>query len=160
MNDPKSLSYEQSIFIAAPAAMLYDMVTNITRTGEWSPVCTSCWWDDPAEAGIAGAWFTGHNEEAGRTWETRSKVIVADPDREFAFVVGGTFVRWGYTFAPQTSGTEVTESWEFLPGGITMFEEKYGENAPAQISARTDSAHNGIPETLDMIKRIAESPAA
>jgi len=159
MDEPKPLFHEQSVVVAAPAEMLYDMVSDVARTGEWSPVCTSCWWDDPAEARTVGAWFTGHNEEPGRTWETRSKVVVADPACEFAFIVGGTFVRWGYAFAPQTSGTEVTESWQFLPGGIAMFEKKYGENAAAEIAARTESAHNGIPKTLAMIKRIAESAA-
>lgn len=161
MNESKPLFYEQSILIAAPAAMLYDMVADITRTGEWSPVCTSCWWDDPSKADTVGSWFTGRNEEAGRTWETRSKVVVADPAREFAFIVGGKFVRWGYTFtsrSPKT--TEVTESWKFLPDGIAMFEEKYGEKAPAAIAARTESAHNGIPQTLEMIKRIAESTSS
>jgi hypothetical protein len=39
---------------------LYDMVSDVTRMGEWSPVCTACWWDD----GLGpqpGAWFTGRN---------------------------------------------------------------------------------------------------
>jgi hypothetical protein len=25
---------------------LYDMVCDVTRMGEWSPVCLACWWDD------------------------------------------------------------------------------------------------------------------
>ncbi|HEV2258918.1 MAG TPA: hypothetical protein VGS06_37860 [Streptosporangiaceae bacterium] len=34
------------------------------------------------------------------TQETRSVVVAADRGREFAFVVGGSWVRWGYTFTP------------------------------------------------------------
>ena len=49
---------------ATPEAV-YDLVSDITRTGEWSPVCTSCWWDEEADAGTVGAWFTGHNELPG-----------------------------------------------------------------------------------------------
>lgn len=151
-----NLNHEESVVVDATPETLYDMVCDITRTGEWSPVCTGCWWDDPTEAGTVGAWFTGHNEQPGRTWETRSQVVVAERAKEFAFVVGGTFVRWGYTFVPAAAGTKVTESWAFLPGGIAMFEEKYGENAPAEVATRIESAHAGIPATLAAIKQIAE----
>ncbi len=58
--------------------------TDITRTGEWSPDCTSCWWDDEFGAGQVGAWFTGRNELPNRTWETRSGLVAAERGREFA----------------------------------------------------------------------------
>lgn len=89
--------HQESITVEASAETLYDLVSNITRTGEWSPVCTSCWWDDEVTAGRVGAWFTGRNELPHRTWETRSEVVTAERGREFAWVVGGSFVRWGYT---------------------------------------------------------------
>ncbi len=69
---PRSSGHEQSIIIEATPETLYDLVSDITRTGEWSPVCTACWWDDPGEAGQIGAWFTGHNELPERT-ATRSR---------------------------------------------------------------------------------------
>ena len=150
-------SHQESVIVEASAETLYDLVSDVTRTGEWSPVCTSCWWDDNDEAGQVGAWFTGHNELPNRTWETRSKVVAAERGHEFAWVVGGSFVRWGFSFAPAEVGTTLTESWEFLPGGIAMFEEKYGEDAGAQIAERTQQALAGIPKTLAAIKQIAES---
>lgn len=52
--------------------------------------------------------------------ETRSQVAVADRGREFAWVVRGP-TRWSYTFATVDGGTEVTESWEFLPAGLGLF---------------------------------------
>lgn len=152
-----TFSHAGSIVVASSPESLYDMVSDVTRTGEWSPVCTACWWDDDEEAVRVGAWFTGRNELPERTWETRSRVVAADRGREFAFVVGGSFVRWGYTFTPVDGGTRVTESWEFLPDGIAMFEQKYGANAPEEIAKRTEAAHHGIPVTLTAIKRTAES---
>jgi len=149
--------YQESVTIVASAEALYDMVSDITRTGEWSPVCTSCWWDEEAQAGQVGAWFTGHNELPDRIWETRSAVVVAERGREFAWVVGGSFVRWGFTLVPAGLVTTLTESWEFLPGGIAMFEEKFGDEADAQIADRTQQALVGIPKTLAAVKRIAES---
>ena len=157
MSEPSIRRYQESVTVVAPAEALYDMVSDVARTGEWSPVCTSCWWDEEAQAGQVGAWFSGHNELPDRTWETRSEVVVAERGREFAWVVGGSFVRWGFTLVPAGLVTALTESWEFLPGGIAMFEEKFGEEANAQITDRTQQALVGIPKTLAAIKRIAES---
>jgi hypothetical protein len=150
-------SYQESVTVEASAEVLYDLVADITRTGEWSPVCTSCWWDDEAEAGRVGAWFTGRNELSHRTWETRSQVVVAERGHEFAWVVGGNYVRWGFTLAPTDTGTILTESWEFLPAGIAMFEDKFGDEAHAQITDRTQQALDGISRTLAALKRIAEA---
>lgn len=159
MSEPTIRRRQEAVTVEASAEMLYDLVSDISRTGEWSPVCTSCWWDDEDAAGRVGARFTGRNELPDRTWETRSEVVVADPGREFAWVVGANFVRWGFSLAPAATGTVLTESWEFLPGGIAMFEEKFGDQAHVQIADRTQQALDGIPKTLAAIKRIAESRA-
>jgi len=160
MNQISIRQHQESVTVQASAETLYDLVSDITRTGEWSPVCTSCWWDDEDSAGQVGAWFTGRNELPHRTWETRSQVVAAERGREFAWVVGGSFVRWGFTLTPADTGTTLTESWEFLPAGIAMFEEKFGDGASVQITDRTQQALDGIPKTLAAIKRIAESIAA
>ncbi len=149
------LTHSDSIVVARSPEDLYAMVSDITRMGEWSPICKACWWDE-GDGPRVGARFTGRNELPERTWETRSEVVAADPGREFAFVVNGKVVRWGYTFVPVDGGTELTESWEFLPGGFEYFEERFGEDAPAQIADRFEKAKTGIPETLAAIKRAAE----
>jgi hypothetical protein len=151
-----SLTHSDSIVVEATPDRLYDLVSDVTRTGEWSPICKRCWWDDGAGPRV-GAWFTGHNEVPGRTWETRSQVVAADRGREFAWLVGKSYVRWGYTFDAVDGGTLLTESWEFRPEGIAMFHERYGDDAQAQIENRSAAAHTGIPATLAAIKRIAES---
>jgi len=156
MSETSMLRHQESVIVEASAGFLYDLLSDITRTGEWSPVCTSCWWDDDAEAGRVGAWFTGRNVLPHRTWETRSEVVTADHGREFSWVVGGSFVRWSFSLAAAETGTMLTESWAFLPAGIAMFEKKFGTEAQAQITDRTQQALDGIPKTLVAIKRIAE----
>lgn len=151
-----NLSHAGSVVVAGSPESLYELVSDVTRTGEWSPVCRACWWDDGDTARV-GAWFTGRNETPERTWETRSEVVVAQRGREFAFIVGGSFARWGYTFTPVDGGTEITESWEFLPAGIARFEERYGATAQTEIAQRIQAAQDGIPATLAAIKRITES---
>src|SRR3954447_18995062 len=123
--------HEDSVVVARGSDELYDMVADVTRMGEWSPVCKACWWDEGSGPSVGG-WFTGRNELPERTWETRSEVVVADRGREFAWKVAGRLARWGYTFTPADGGTEVTESWEFLPDGLEMFKERFGDDAPNQ----------------------------
>jgi hypothetical protein len=150
------LTHSESVVIARSPEDLYAMVSDVTRMGEWSPVCRACWWDEGAGPSV-GSWFTGRNELPERTWETRSEIVAADPGREFAFAVGGKYARWGYTFDPVEGGTRVTESWEFLPDGIAMFKERFGADAQSQIDNRREAALSGIPATLIAIKEAAES---
>jgi hypothetical protein len=149
------LTYAQSVVVRSSPEALYDLVSDVTRTGEWSPVCRACWWDEGA-TGQVGGWFTGRNDNGERTWETRSKVVAADRGREFAWMVSGSGIRWGYTLTPVEGGTELTETWDFLPDGIARFRGRYGDDAQRQIEERTRAAHEGIPATLDAIQRIAE----
>ena len=148
--------YAESVVVAAPPQRLYDLVSDVTRTGEWSPTCAACWWDEGAGPQV-GSWFTGRNETPDRTWETRSQVVAADPGREFAWLVGGRLVRWGYLLEAVEGGTRLTESWEFLPAGLELFAERYGDDAEAQVADRTAAAHRGIPRTLARLKQIAEA---
>src|SRR4051794_32112181 len=150
------LSHADSIVVAAAPGEVYDIVSDVTRTGEWSPICKACWWDE-GDGPWVGARFTGRNEVPGRTWQTRSQVIEAERGREFAWVVSEGYVRWGFTFAPAEGGTLLTESWTFLPAGLAMFEQRFGADAQKQIDDRTRAAHVGIPASLAAIKRIAES---
>ncbi|WP_432497453.1 SRPBCC family protein [Kineococcus auxinigenes] len=151
-----SLTHSASLVVRSSPEALYDLVSDVTRTGEWSPVCTGCRWDE-GTPGQVGSWFTGRNEVPGRVWETRSRVVAADRGREFAFVVGGDRVRWGFTFTPVDGGTLLTESWEFLPAGLAFFAERYGADAQRQVEDRTRAAHEGIPATLAAVARTAEA---
>ena len=156
-----TLKHSESIVISRSPEDLYDLVSDITRMGNWSPVCKDCWWDEGAGPEV-GAWFTGRNELPDRTWETRSEIVAADRGREFAYVVNGSWTRWGYVtrgvpFTPVEGGTQLTESWELLPGGSAMFEERFGADAGMQIANRLELAQTGIPATLAAIKRDAEA---
>lgn len=68
-----------------------------------------------------------------------------------------TRARWGYTLNPVSGGTEVTETWELPPEGQALFEQRFSDDAPAEIAARATAAEQGIPATLAAIKKSAES---
>lgn len=150
------LTHAESIVISAPPEQVYDLVSDVTRTGEWSPVCKECWWDEGA-TGAVGEVFTGRNVLPERTWETRCTVTHADRGKEFGWLVGDSLVRWIYMMEPADSGTRLTEGWEFLPNGIALMNERYGEDAPQEITARIERAHTGISATLATMKRLLET---
>ena len=132
-----------SISVAETPDELYALVSDVTRMGEWSPICQACWWDE-GDGPRVGAWFTGRNELPERTWETRCQVVATDPGREFAWEVNNGWVRWGYTL-------------QFLPAGVAWFRERYGAKADAEIDNRHAAAESGIPATLAAIKKAAEA---
>jgi hypothetical protein len=151
------LTHSGSIVIDRSPEEVYDMVADVTRTGEWSPVCKECWWDE-GDGPRVGAKFTGRNVTAERTWETRSEVVSADRGRVFAFMVAEppTRATWSYAFEPEGQGTKVTETWELPAEGVAFFAGVFADDAPAQIAKRSDGAKNGIAATLIAIKAAAE----
>ncbi len=97
--DTTAYSHQEAVTINRTPEDLYDLVADVSRMGEWSPVCTGGSYDEDGE------WFTGTNAMGGSTWETRCRVVVADRGREFAFVNHGLegrreMVRWAFTFRP------------------------------------------------------------
>jgi hypothetical protein len=106
------------IEISADAETLYRMVSDLPRTGEWSPECTGVEWEGDVDTPIAGTTFIGHSAVGpGRRirWSRHGRVLVADPGREFAFITeegGRESTVWRYQFAAVERGTRVTESYE------------------------------------------------
>src|SRR5579884_2703864 len=111
--------------IAAPAQMLYDLVSDVTRMGEWSPETTSCRWVGGATGPRVGARFRGSNRNGWRRWSTSCTVVTADPGARFSFDVylpGVAVSRWTYEFVPEGRGTLVRESWtDRRPGWMDRF---------------------------------------
>ena len=158
MTEP--LTHAESILIAATPEEVYAVVSDVTRTGEWSPICQESWWDESegAAAGpVVGAHFFGRNVLPEREWTTRCQVTAAEPGAAFAWSVGQGKVEWGYLLEPAEGGTRLTETWAFTPVGLAFFHQTYGADAETQIEARTRNAREGIPATLAAIKRVVEA---
>jgi hypothetical protein len=111
------LQGQASVTARATAEAAYALVSDVTRTGEWSPVCERVEWADGSDGPAVGARFTGHNRDGKRTWSVDAVVEKAEPGRAFAFhtVIGGApRTRWSYRVEPAPAGCTITESYERL----------------------------------------------
>ena len=140
-----------TIEIDAPPAFLYDLVTDVTRMGEWSPECVRCDW--LGEPGQVDSTFRGRNRSGLARWSTVARVLVADRPREFTFAThyrGKVATRWSYTFDGDDT-TTVTETFESVttPFMIGLVERWFIRDRQAQLEA-------GMAQTLAAIKAVAE----
>lgn len=141
-----------TIIACAPAERVYDLVSDVTRMGEWSPECRRCEWLEGATTAAVGARFQGHNQLGPRKWATTAEVIAAERGREFAFTVeayGRPASTWRYTFEPVDDGTLVTESYETL--WVPWF-----ARFVAPVIRRERMLAKGLATTLARVKAAAE----
>jgi polyketide cyclase/dehydrase/lipid transport protein len=145
---------EAQVHVEAAPDVVYGVVSDVTRMGEWSPETTKCEWLDGATGPAVGARFKGSNKRGPARWTTKPKVVVAEPGREFAFEVD-TDVRWTYRFAADGTGTQVTESFEMLRDIRWYY--AFAERWVMGIKDRRADLERGMTETLQRIKQVVES---
>jgi uncharacterized protein YndB with AHSA1/START domain len=149
-----------TVHIAAPAAAIWDLVSDVTKIGRYSPETFEAEWIDGATGPAVGAKFRGHVKRNGKgpIYWTTCTVLACEPGREFGFGVGANEAKvlnvWRYRLEPSSGGgTDVTESFELtktLPLRIywTLFGWSRG---------RTN--RDGMRTTLERIKAEVEVAA-
>ena len=145
-----------TVHMDAPADAIWDLVSDVTRIGSYSPETFEAEWLEGATGPVVGAKFRGHvkRNEKGPTYWTTCTVTVADPGREFAFGVGTGDTPlnvWSYRLEPAGEGTDVTESFELAPTlGLRLYWAVLGW-------ARGRRNRNDMRTTLERIKAEVES---
>jgi len=149
---------QASIAVDAPAEALWALVSDITRTGEWSPEATAGVWLDGATGPAVGARFKGSNRRGRTKWATTCEVIVAEPGREFAFVTGRPGkpeTVWRYVLEPVgESETLITESFELVKalGAVSNFVTR----VTTGVRDRRADLEENVRMSLSRLKEIAE----
>jgi|SRR5579872_688439 len=150
----KAVSVEERI--AADPTSVYELVSDVTRMGEWSPETTSCRWVGGARSAAVGSRFKGANRHGWHRWSTTCQVIAADPGRRFAFDVnlaGIPIARWEYEIDSDDGGCRVTERW-------TDRRPAWLEKVSPLATGVGDREHHNratMTETLSRLRRAAES---
>jgi len=151
------MAIEESIDIGAPPERLYDMVSDLSRMGEWSPENQGGKWVGGATGAVEGARFKARNRRGWRRWSSVATIVTANPPKDVAWessAFGMKIAFWRYRFEPNGSGgTTVTESTEDRRGRTMHF---LGRAATGVADRQTENKKN-MRATLEQLKKAAEA---
>ncbi len=151
----RPLTGEVSVRMAAPPSVVWDLVSDVTRIGEFSPETFEARWIRGATGPAEGAQFKGHVKRngVGPTYWTLCTVTVCEPERQFEWAVGSDSVtanNWGYRLAPDGDGTLVTEYFRLEPNVVMRFYWL----VLGHLRGRTNE--NGMRTTLERMRAVVE----
>ena len=161
MSTPKpimdALSGSESIHIDAPAERIWDLVADITRMGEWSPETISAKWLSGFNRAHPGAKFRAVNKARWIRWQNTCTVVVAEKNRELAFLRPGLDggCTWSFSLDQDDNGngTTVTESFTQQHAPPRAYRALVGVLLGP---GRMDALQNGMRTTLRRLKTAAE----
>jgi hypothetical protein len=156
---PTPITDSVTVHMAAPPERVWDLVSDVTRIGEFSPETFEAKWTRGSTGPAEGAWFKGHVKRngIGPIYWTLCRVVTCEPQEEFGFSVmmGDRPVNtWRYRLAAAEGGTDVTESFELagmLP--LRLYWTVLGW-------ARGRTNREGMRTTLERIRAVVEAEAA
>ncbi len=150
-----------TVRMKATPEQVWDLVSDVTRIGSYSPETFEAEWIDGASGPALGAKFRGHVKRNGKgpVYWTTCTVSACEPGRVFAFGVGNKpgapLNVWRYDIAPVDGGCDVTESFTLTPTWwLRLYWSLLGWT-------RGKTNRNGMRTTLERIRDEVESaPAA
>jgi len=144
-----------TVHMAASPEKVWDLVSDVTKIGRYSPETFEAEWLDGATGPAVGAKFRGHVKRNGKgpVYWTTCTVTACTPGREFAFGVGSAekpLNVWAYRLEPAGDGTDVTESFTLAQtAALRLYWALLGW-------ARGRTNRNGMQTTLERIKAEVE----
>ena len=145
-----------TIHMNAAPDKVWELVSDVTRIGEFSPETFEAVWLGGATGPQVGARFKGHVKRngVGPVYWTVCKVVTCTPGEEFGFtaMMGERPVNtWRYRLEAADGGTDVTESFALTPAWWSrLYWALLGR-------ARGRTNRDGMRTTLERIKAVVES---
>ncbi len=148
-----------TVHVAATPERVWDLVSDVTRIGRYSPETFEAEWIDGATGPAVGARFRGHVRRNGwgPTYWTTCTVSACEPGRTFAFGVGSPdkppLNVWRYDISPAGDGCDATESFSLAPTWwLRLYWRLLG-------GARGKTNREGMRTTIERIRDDAEAQA-
>jgi hypothetical protein len=139
----------------ASPEVVWDLVSDVTRIGEFSPETFEAEWLRGATGPAVGARFKGHVKRngVGPVYWTLCEVTDCVVGEKFGFAVimkGEALNRWAYELRAVDGGVEVTESFSLQPSALSkVYWALLGWH-------RSKANERGMRQTLERIRAIAE----
>jgi uncharacterized protein YndB with AHSA1/START domain len=154
-------SVEVHLEVAAPPERVWELVSDVTRIGDWGSECVAAQWLDGADGPAVGVRFRGHQTRHGSKWDTTATVIEAEPGVSFAWAVGdpaNPAATWRYQLYDESGSTIVRYRAVMGPGpsGLTARIADRPDREEYLIALRLGEHKQNMMTTLQAIKRAAE----
>ena len=134
------------------------MVSDVTRTAQWSQDVVSCRWLGNAAGPAVGSRFVGASRRGVRRWSTVCTVTRCDPGRRFAYHVrwmGRPIADWEWTIHPDEEGCDVEHAMTDRRGRAVRALSVLLTGVRNREAYNTDAMRN----TLVALKQAAEASA-
>jgi len=141
-----------SIEIAAPVADVWRIVSDVRRTGEWSPECVRV---RPVGRVRRGAFLIGFNRRGRARWATLSRVVRFEPNQEIAWHVLTNRSIWSYALRPTDGGCELTSARR-TPDGVGRVAGLFTRAFLGGQATHDAELESGMQSGLARIKALAE----
>jgi hypothetical protein len=144
-----------TVHMNASPKSVWDIVSDVTRIGEFSPETFEAEWLDGATGPAIGAKFRGHvkRNEIGPVYWATCEVTTCELERDFGFAVliGSRPVNtWRYLLEGKDGGTDVTESFKLVGGASMKIYAATGGRLRRRRNLRD------MQKTLEQVKAVAE----
>ena len=106
--------------LAVPVEAVWQVVSDVTRTGEWSHECLDVEWLDGATQAAVGARFRGANKSLWLRWHRTCVMTEVSPRRSLAWRTIPTWrfvdsTEWRITLEPLAGGgTRIVQTYEVV----------------------------------------------
>ncbi|MGH9263269.1 MAG: SRPBCC family protein [Acidimicrobiales bacterium] len=147
------------VHVGASPERVYELVSDVTRMGEWSPETYRCRWIG-SDGPVPGARFKGYNRRGRARWSNTLEVLSAEPGREFSFrrdVLPCGVCDWRYRIEPDGAGTLLTESYVVVKPDWRI--TNWFNGLLLGVADRDEDLLAGMQTTLARIKETAEADA-
>ena len=161
------------VFVSASPGEVYAVVSDLPRSGEWSPECTGGEWvyGEPA---TVGAVFRGENNRSEDVvawapvvrgqWSTESEVVAAEPGRAFRWAMRDSSGErqdsvWSFEMEPTDGGCLLAHHFrmgdptEGIKGITARMDETEKQQFFADWGAKLEK---DLAATLDRVKAVIE----
>jgi len=149
--EPRPLT--ATIEVAASPAQVWNVVSDVRRTGEWSPECSKVL---PLSHLGPGALLVGVNRRTWVRWVTLSRVISFVPLEEIGWVVLTNRAEWRYQLQPTATGTRIIQTRR-TPRGEGRFAVLFTRMLLGGQAGHDDELEQGMNHGLQRIKVIVEA---
>lgn len=139
--------------IAAPPWAVWQLISDVRRTGQWSPECRRV---VPLGPVRAGCWILGINHRRRVGWVTLSRISRFIPQQEIGWHVVTNGSVWSYRLSATPNGTRVAETRE-TPAGVGRVAGWFTRRFLGGQRDHDDELEAGMAHGLQQIKAIAES---